>query len=185
MKKTRSLKEGLEFKDMEGLVKPTVYIDEFQSKVGNDDEYIVLSFCTKGEQVADDLVHWFETGYQFVIDADKSEGEIEPNRYLVFVEIERRTRFIEQLRELLEDLDTLTDFVLEDWVITTGNKSMHFDPETLAELVPLSPQSYREMHDIDINEMRTIAGLPVKEIYNATDDEINAFRTIAGLPVKK
>ena len=35
---------GLEYKDMAGMLKPTVYVDEFKSKVGEDDGYAVLSF---------------------------------------------------------------------------------------------------------------------------------------------
>ena len=185
MKKTRSLNEGLEFRDMEGLLKGTVYIDEFKSQIGSDDEFIVLSFCTKGEQVADDLVQWFESGYQFVIDAEKSEGEVEPNRYLVFVEIARRSQFPQQLEDMLSDLDTLTDFSLEDWEITVGDEVIRFDPKLIAKLVPLSPRAYRESHEMDVNEMRTAAGLPIKEIYNATDDAVNAMRTAAGLSIKK
>jgi len=30
---------------------------------------------------------WFEKGYDFVVDADRSPGEIKPNRYLVYVEL--------------------------------------------------------------------------------------------------
>ena len=36
--------ESLEFKDMEGLLKPTIHVDEFSSKMGDDDDIIVVSF---------------------------------------------------------------------------------------------------------------------------------------------
>ena len=34
--------EALEYKDMEGMLKPTVHIDEFASKMGDDDDIVVL-----------------------------------------------------------------------------------------------------------------------------------------------
>lgn len=185
MKKTRSLNEGLEFKDMQDMIKPTLHIDEFESVVGEDDQYVVLSFFMYNEQAAKDLVQWFESGYEFVIDADKSTGEIEPFRYLVFVELKRRTSVIDQIKNLLEDLETLTDFTLEDWEIQYEGEDYKFDPEVLSKVLILSPQTYREKKEGDLNEMRLASGLPIKNIYNATDDEMNSFRTLANLPVKK
>jgi len=82
-KSIMNLQEGLKHKDMIGLIKPTVHIDEFVSKMGNDDDIATVSFYTKNSKVADDLVEWFEKGYDFVLDADRSPGEIKPNRYLV------------------------------------------------------------------------------------------------------
>ena len=38
------LSESLGFKDLEGMMKPTVHVDEFSSKMGDDDDVIVLSF---------------------------------------------------------------------------------------------------------------------------------------------
>ena len=36
-----NLNEGLGYKDLSGLMKNTVYIDEFSSKMGDDDEIVV------------------------------------------------------------------------------------------------------------------------------------------------
>jgi len=179
------LNEGLEYKDCVDMIKPTVYVDEFKSKVGEDDAYIVLSFYVHNIVVAEDLVKWFETGYPWVIDADRSPGEIEPNRYLVFVEVKRRTQIIEQLKEMLEDFATLTDLELADWTITYNDNDYAFDEEVLARELILSPQTYREINDMGLNEMRMASGIPHKNIYNSTDDEMNAFRTLAHLPIKK
>ena len=79
--------EGLGYKDMEGLIKPVIHVDEFTSKMGEDDDIIVLSFFLRDPTAAKDLMNWFERGYDFIIDADRSPGEIKKNRYLVFVEI--------------------------------------------------------------------------------------------------
>ena len=62
------LREALEYKDMEGMIKPTIHVDEFAAKMGDDDDIIVISFFVRGEQAARDLVNWFEKGYDWVKD---------------------------------------------------------------------------------------------------------------------
>ena len=52
--------ESLEFKDMEGLLKPTIHVDEFSSKMGDDDDIVVVSFFVRDPQAAKDLMNWFE-----------------------------------------------------------------------------------------------------------------------------
>lgn len=182
---TKKLNEGLAYKDWVNLIKPTVYVDEFKSKVGDDDAYVVLSFYVHNIIVAEDAVKWFETGYSWVIDADRSPGEIEPNRYLVFVEIKRRTQLIEQMKEMLEDFATLTELELQDWVISYDGNEYKFDEEVLTKALILSPQSYREEHEMELNEMRMASGIPHKNIYRGINNELNEMRTIANLPIKR
>ena len=88
---------------MEGLIKPVIHVDEFTSKMGEDDDIIVLSFFLRDPTAAKDLMNWFERGYDFIIDADRSPGEIKTNRYLVFVEIRRRSSAGAQVTQLLDD----------------------------------------------------------------------------------
>lgn len=172
---------GLQYKDMVGIIKPTLHIDDFSSKIANDDEIAVLSFYTTNSQVCDDLISWFEKGYDFVIDADRSPGEVSPNRYLVFVEVERRTRLIEQIKELLEGLGTLTEHDLDEWIITHDNQETHYDPEALEGMLDLSPHVYRLNHEAELNEMRVIAGLPFKGSLKGKDAELDVIRSQAGI----
>ena len=102
--------ESLSFKDLDGLLKPTIHVDEFSSKMGDDDDIIVVSFFVRDAQAAKDLMMWFEKGYDFVLDADRSPGEIRPGRYLVYVELRRRSTAGGNVEQLLDDLNTLTEF---------------------------------------------------------------------------
>lgn len=155
----RPLKEGLEYKDLEGLMKPTIHIDEFSSKMGDDEDIIVISFFLRNETAAKDLMSWFESGYDFVLDADRSPGEIKPNRYLVYVELRRRSTAPEKIQELLDDLNTLTEFEPEDWLMHYEGEEYPWSPEKFAQLVPLSPKSYKERKESDLNEWRIAAGI--------------------------
>ena len=111
------LSESLGFKDLDGLMKPTVHVDEFSSKMGDDDDVIVISFFVRDQQAAKDLMNWFEKGYDFVLDADRSPGEIKPSRYLVYVEMRRRSAAPQYVAELIDDLETLTEHESEDWTM--------------------------------------------------------------------
>jgi hypothetical protein len=172
--------ETLEYKDMEGLLKPTIHVDEFTSKMGEDDDIIVVSFFVRDQKAAKDLMNWFEKGYDFVIDADRSPGEIKPNRYLVYVEIRRRSTAGAHVQQLLDDLATLTEFEPKDWTMVYEGKTVPFTQEEFEELVPLSPKAYRELHDKDLNEVRIAAGLPAKTFYEQ-DDAIKSLQSAAGL----
>jgi len=48
--------ESLDYKELEGLIKPTVHVDEFSSKMGDDDDIIVISFFLRDAQAAKDLM---------------------------------------------------------------------------------------------------------------------------------
>lgn len=173
--------ESLEFKDMEGLMKPTIHVDEFSSKMGDDDDIIVISFFVRNEQAAKDLMLWFEKGYDFVLDADRSPGEIKPNRYLVYVEIRRRSTAGAHVDQLLHDLNTLTEYNVDDWTMHYKGKEIPFTQESFESTVPLSPRAYRERYEKDLNEMRSAAGMPTKRIYDEKDPALQAIQSAAGI----
>ena len=173
--------ESLEFKDMEGLLKPTIHVDEFSSKMGDDDDIIVVSFFVRDPQAAKDLMNWFEKGYDFVLDADRSPGELKPNRYLVYVEIRRRSTAGGNVEQLLSDLETLTEFKTDDWTMHYKGKEVPFSRDEFDRLVPLTPRAYRERYEKDLNEMRAQAGLPTKRIYDESDKALQAIQSAAGI----
>lgn len=179
--KLPALSESLAFKDLEGLLKPTIHVDEFSSKMGDDDDIIVVSFFVRDQQAAKDLMHWFEKGYDFILDADRSPGEIKPNRYLVYVEIRRRSTAGGHVEELLKDLNTLTEFDVDDWEMHYKGKHVPFSRETFERLVPMSPRAYRERYEKDLNEVRSAAGMPVVSTYDRKDPELQSIQSAAGI----
>jgi hypothetical protein len=174
--------ESLGFKDMEGLIKPTVHVDEFSSKMGDDDDIIVISFFVRDAQAAKDLMMWFEKGYDFVLDADRSPGEIKSGRYLVYVEIRRRSTAGAHVEQLLNDLNTLTEFEgSQDWIMHYKGKEVPFTRDAFDSMVPLSPRDYRERYEKDLNEMRVAAGMPVVATYDRNDRALQSIQAAAGI----
>ena len=174
--------ESLGFRDLEGLLKPTIHVDEFSSKMGDDDDIIVISFFVRDTQAAKDLMMWFEKGYDFVLDADRSPGEIRPGRYLVYVELRRRSTAGGNVEQLLDDLNTLTEF--EDssaWTMHYRDQEIPFTRDSFDATVPLTPRAYRERYEKDLNEVRVAAGLPVVTTYDRQDRALQTIQSAAGI----
>ena len=176
------LSESLDYKEMEGLIKPTIHVDEFSSKMGDDDDIIVVSFFIRDGAAAKDLMSWFEKGYDFVLDADKSPGEIKPGRYLVYVEIRRRSTAGEHVEQMLDDLNTLTEWENGSaWTMHYKGKEIPFSRDAFDSTVPLSPKAYRDRYEKDLNEVRIAAGMPVVTSYDKRDRTLQSIQSAAGI----
>lgn len=198
---SKILLEGFDYLDLKNMVSPTITVDEYVAKMGTDDGIVTLAFTVRGEAVAEDLVDWFERGYEWVLDAQSSDGEVDKGKYLVFVELDRRRKVPERIIELIEDLETLTGLKLGAWKVIIDDVEYEADAETIASKLITSPHEYREIKqpeeeddvdgdgnpeeeeniDADLNEMRTVAGIKTKRVYEGQDAELRAFKTIAGL----
>ena len=93
--------EGLRPADLKGMISHKLTVDQYNSKMCNDDEIIVVAFRATDKFPAIDLMDFIEKGYPFVLDADTSSGEERDGDYAVFVEFERNDKVPEQLEELL------------------------------------------------------------------------------------
>ena len=174
--------ESLGFKDLEGLMKPTIHVDEFSSKMGDDDDVVVISFFVRDQQAAKDLMMWFEKGYDFVLDADRSPGEIKPGRYLVYVELRRRSTAGGHVEQLLNDLNTLTEFAdSTDWTMHYRDSTTPFSRDAFDSTVPLTPKAYRDRYERELNEVRVAAGLPVISTYDRSDRDLQTIQSAAGI----
>ena len=79
------LNEGLRKKDLEYLVGNKIHFDEYDSKMGDPEDVITVSFKVKQRMPSEDLTSFIENGYDWVLDADVSSGEIDDGEFLVFV----------------------------------------------------------------------------------------------------
>ena len=177
------LNEGLDYMDLEGQLLPRISVDEYSAKMGKDSEIVTVAFTVKSEAAGNDLVDWLERGYNYVLDASLSEGEISPGKHLVFVEMNRRTTVPERIVEMLNDLETLTGMTAKDYTVEIDDEEYDAEEGILKQKIILSPKEYRveEDREEDLNEMRTIAGLETTKIHNSQDIELKNFKAIAGL----
>ena len=180
-----TLTEGLNYMDMENQLFPTLYIDAYAAKMGEDRDIITLSFMVKSYLVGEDLVAWFERGYNFVLDASVSEGELEPGKFLVFVEMDRRSWAPKKIYELIKDLKTLTGIDPNEWTLTIDDEDYPSEVEIMHDKLILNPNLYNMEEEIedDLNEMRLAAGLDHKpsSILKEKDTYIKDIQAAAGL----
>lgn len=94
--------------DLKYMLFDTFEIDNYSSKMGSDEDVVTLSFSLKEKNPANDLVHFIEGGYPFILDADVSPGELEDGTYKVFVEIERNRDIGDNINELMDGVSKIS-----------------------------------------------------------------------------
>ena len=177
--------EGLEFHDLARLVDRRVTVDEYKSKIGKDEEIIVLSFKVSGKNPALDLVNFIEKSYDWILDADASSGELSDGEYLVFVEMDREDTVADNLVQMFSDLTKLTDIDLEDWVVAYNrpHRVASVDADQLRKIIPLSSQDYQSLHrdqQKDIDKIKSAAGLSINT-QAPKNDFTESLRIAAGI----
>jgi hypothetical protein len=160
----KQLIESLEHGDLARLVHTELHIDEFKSKLGEDKDIVVVSFKVSGKEPSNDLTSFVEKGYEWVIDADVSSGEMNDGDYIVFVELPRDNQTVDRIMEMMNDLMNLTDQDLEEWRVRyyKDTQDHPVTKEELAKLVPTNPKEYQERFGHEhLDKLKAAAGVKV------------------------
>ncbi|MFA5491234.1 MAG: hypothetical protein WC284_18795 [Candidimonas sp.] len=99
---------GLRENDLKNMVLPIISIDEYHSKLGDDEDVIVIAFFVKDKDPAIDLNRFIEKGPSKIYDVDISRVPNKHGRYLVFVEFPRDDQFSDNLISLIKTIKGLT-----------------------------------------------------------------------------
>jgi len=133
---------GLRAGDLKDLVKPTFEVDTYSSKMGEDKNIITLSFNVKSELPAQDLVKFFEAGYDFILDSAVSSGEQDDGFFRVFVEMPRNKKSTKNIMELLDGVKKLTGTEDYKFRYYKNFKSYDANQELIDEHVIVDPNLY-------------------------------------------
>ena len=98
-----NISENIKHNDLAGLVKQVFSVDQYKSKLGEDENVIVIAFIVMDQEPAQELSQFLETGHD-VLDIDVSTGPNEDGHYSVFVEIERDTKSFEKINVIINDV---------------------------------------------------------------------------------
>jgi len=180
---TYNLNEGLEKSDLKRLVYPELHIDEYKSKMGKDEDIVVLSFKVTGKEPAQDLVNFIEKGYEWVLDADVSSGELNDGDFIVFVEADRTKDIPDNIILLVKDITLLTDQSIDEWdlIIRSNYNPLDLTAENIRNNVPLTTEDYlRRYGTKELDEMRTAAGVAVNT-KAPKNDYTQSIRSLAGI----
>ena len=157
---------SLNEKDLIDLVRTKLHIDEFESKMGKDEDIVVISFKLKYRDPAIDLVNYLEKGYDWILDADVSAGTVSDGSWIAFIETARRPSLSKKLYELLNDLKSLTGNDPVEYVYRYKNDTEYrdFTIEDFEDIVPLTPREYKRRNKShELSSMLNAAGVAQKE----------------------
>lgn len=160
-------------------------MDEFKSKIGSDEEIVVLSFAVQGKDPALDLVNFIEKSYDWVLDADASSGELDDGSYMVFIECDREPELADHLVDMFSDLGNLTEIQQQEWTIAYPklHTTAGVDAEELRGMIPLTVSDYNnqfQQQQRDLDKLKNAAGIRV-ETRAPTNSFTESLRIAAGI----
>lgn len=167
------MNESLMAGDLKMLVKNIFEVDSYKSKMGSDKDIVVLAFTVESEDPAKDLVEFIEKGYEFVLDADASPGELGDGKYKVFVEIERNRRIGEQILELISGVKNLAE--VDNWRFRyyKGFHSLDATEQNLKETIPSDKNDYNvNIQENHLNNFSNFFSRSYIESVSVDDDDI-------------
>ena len=159
--------------DLVGLLRTKIHVDEFESKMGKDEDIIVISFKLKYQDPAKDLVNFLEKGYEWILDADVSAGTVSDGSWIVFVETERRPSIARKLIDFLEDVKSLSGNNPEEYTFRykKDTKYIPLTADSFEDTVPLTPREYRRRNKSqELQAMLSAAGVPKKDTGDFSPD---------------
>lgn len=138
-----NIQESLRSDDLRHFVKKVFEVDSFKSKIGDDEDVVVISFTVDHEDPAKDLENFIEMGYTFVLDADVSTGETDDGTYRVYVELERNRHVAKQIREMLDGIEKITGIDNFRFRYFKSFRSKEATEENLAAIIPMDKDAYK------------------------------------------
>jgi hypothetical protein len=174
---------SIEHGDLRRLVHTELHLDEFESKLGKNRDVVVVSLKVAGKEPGQDICSFVEKGYDWVLDADVSPGEMNDGDYIVFIELPRDQECVSHIIEMMEDLMNLTEQELSDYRVRYRHDTVDnsLDEETLRRVLPASPEEYDSRYGKkEIDELKLAAGVKV-DTKAPKNDYTESLRIAAGI----
>lgn len=177
--------DSLQSGDLRDLVKHVFEVDNYRSKMGDDKDIVVLSFTVEHRAPAEDLVSFIEKGYQFVLDADMTPGELNDGKYRVFVEMQRTPKVAEQINDLLYGVQKLTGIEQFKFRYHKSFDSKVADLNTLSETIPSDPMTYESViSERKMESYENFFSKSMLEKITMSEDNVLTVKKIYAEPLK-
>jgi hypothetical protein len=172
--------DSLQSGDLKNLVSHIFEIDNYRSKMGEDKDVVVVSFTVESKHPAEDLVNFVEKGYQFVLDADMTPGELSDGKYRVFVELERNKEIAENICNMLYGIKKLTGIDEFKFRYHKSFNSLDAVKEQLEEIIPSNPLTYeQQIQERKAGNAETFFAKTIPESLTMQDDIIKIKKVYA------
>ena len=118
------LNEGLRVKDLQHLVSNYVSIDQYTTKM--DEDNITVAFFVNERDAIEELRDFIEKTYVIEIrDIEISESMTSDNKYILFVELERNIQFPKILMDMIESINYVS--CNKDWKFISFGTNEYID----------------------------------------------------------
>lgn len=181
---SQQLNEELLAGDLRMLVDNIFEVDSYASKMGSDKDIVVLSFTVEQKEPAEDLVNFCERGYEFVLDADSTPGELNDGKYKVFVELERSRHVPEQIMEILDGVGKLCEVDNFKFRYYKSFNSVNVSEDSLRETIPTSKDDYeRNIQENKLNNFSNFFGRSYLESISVDNEDL-VFQKMYAEPLR-
>jgi hypothetical protein len=149
MSSDRKITEDIQYNDLVDLIDPVISIDQYKSKIDDDENIVVIAFKIKDRDPARDLSQFIETGHD-ALDVDISPGPDEDGKYTVFVELKRQHGLYDSIERILRDVQQV-DTDIDSWKFTSyeNNKLQTWSKQAFESSVITSSYEYVIKHNPD------------------------------------
>ena len=124
-----NLTEGMREGDLADLVLPLISVDEYTSKV-DEQEAMVFGFYVHDEAAASDLNRFLQKSASPLLDTEVSPAPDQHGFFMVFVEMNKDARMAENVADILAEIKSLVD--IDTWQMRVRD---------LDDLVTFSPKN--------------------------------------------
>jgi hypothetical protein len=111
--KKYKLKESLRPGDLIDMVDSLIEIDRYSSKLGTDEDTIVVAFKAETRDSAIDLGAYLEWSSQGIEDVEASDASDKDGKFHVYIELRRLPGVNEKIVEIVNDVEHATG--KQDW----------------------------------------------------------------------
>jgi hypothetical protein len=127
--------EGLEANDLKDTVKNVISINQYESKI-DDDEVVVVAFILDYKEPAEDLNRFIQKSTAQLLDTEVSATITKEGSYLVFVEFYDNKDFPQELSEVLKEVSQLTG--IKKWYYSYyKDKTRYFTIDNLKKSIEI------------------------------------------------
>jgi len=139
----KTVSEGVKRKSLEHLIQPVLSIDEYESKI-SDKRVIVVGFFCGDKDPANDLSDFIDSSSLPILDTEVSPAPTPDGYYVVWVEIARSKKFPGIVKNLLKEVDNLTN--IDDWKFQcpAQQDAVELDDENILQYIILDPAEILE-----------------------------------------
>jgi hypothetical protein len=177
--------DSLQAGDLKNLVKHIFEVDNYKSKMGDDKDVVVLSFTVEHRAPAEDLVNFIEKGYQFVLDADMTPGELSDGKYRVFVEMQRTPKVADNIVDMLYGVGKLAGIDKFKFRYHKNFNSHEAVVETLGTVIPTDPNTYEQtINETKLLSYDTFFNKSMLDSVRVDDNDILEVKKIYADPLK-